>query len=262
MKTITFTILLLFPLCFHRVTAADFLTIVNPSFEDISGQSPFNEFTFGPPNGWQLYDPGSITSGGAGSTFFVGTLTPTAPTYFTNGASDGQRVAIAFNYFGSGGLGQYGLQQTLAATLQANTNYSLQVDIGNIASGTSIDGTFFPLTGFPGYRVELLAGGQVIAADNNSLSGSIAEGTFSTSTIQFSTGTSPLHIGESLGIRLINLNLIDPSFPNSDIEVDFDHVRLSAVTAVPEPATYTLVTITALGFVMPRLKSLRFRRGI
>jgi len=33
------------------------VAIVNPDFEDISGESPFNEFTFGPFNGWALYDP-------------------------------------------------------------------------------------------------------------------------------------------------------------------------------------------------------------
>ncbi len=40
-----------------QVCAADFINVVNPSFEDISGEKPVNEFTFGPLNGWQLYDP-------------------------------------------------------------------------------------------------------------------------------------------------------------------------------------------------------------
>lgn len=81
----------------------DIVTVINSSFEDISGETPFNEFTFGPLNGWQLYDPGAITSGGAGNTFFIGTLTPNAPIYFIDGAPEGQRVGIAFSYFGSGG---------------------------------------------------------------------------------------------------------------------------------------------------------------
>ena len=36
---------------------------------------------------------------------------------------------------------------------------------------------FFNLLGFPGYRVDLLAGTNVVAMDNNSLDGSIPEGT-------------------------------------------------------------------------------------
>ena len=56
------------------------LTVVNPGFEDLSGEVVFNEFTFGPLNGWSLYDPANITSGGAGNTFFIGTLTPSKST--------------------------------------------------------------------------------------------------------------------------------------------------------------------------------------
>jgi hypothetical protein len=164
---------------------ADLIVVVNPSFEDISGETPFNEFTFGPLNGWQLYDPGLITNGGAGGTFFIGTLTPNPPAFFHSGATNGQRVGIAFNFAGCGGQGEYGMQQTLAATLQPKLTYTLQVDIGNIASGTAVNGSFFPLAGFPGYRVDLLAGGQVIASDNNSLAGAIAEGTFATSELLF-----------------------------------------------------------------------------
>ncbi len=230
----------------ERDASAELITVVNHSFEDISGETPFNEFTFGPLNGWQLYDPGNITDGGAGNTFFIGTLAPTAPTFFTTGASHGSRVGIAFNFLGGGGSGEYGMQQQLSATLEANVNYSLQVDVGNIASGTAANGEFFPLDGFPGYRVDLLAGGQVIASDNNSLSGSIPEGAFSTSTIQFTATSGHSQIGQVLGIRLVNLNLIDSSFPDSDLEVDFDNVRMNAVTAIPEPSSLIFLLFCSL----------------
>ncbi|QDT08912.1 PEP-CTERM sorting domain-containing protein [Planctomycetes bacterium K23_9] len=216
---------------------AELVTVINPSFEDISGENFTNGFTFGPlNNGWGLYDPNSITGGGAGGTYYIGTLTPSAGSpFFPGGATDGQRVGIAFNFEGSGGQGEYGMQQTLAATLQPNTAYSLDVDIGNIASGPSFD-----LRGFPGYRVDLLAGGVVIAQDNNSLSGSIAEGTFETSNISFATTESHAQLGQSLQIRLVNINQIDALFPDSDLEVDFDFVRLNA-TAVPEPSSFALL---------------------
>lgn len=240
-------------LCTTNTSQADLITVINPSFEDISGEVAYNEFTFGPLNGWQLYDPGAITNGGAGNTFFIGTLTPTAPTFFTHGAPHGQRVGIAFNYFGSGGLGEYGLQQTLAATLQPNLSYTLQVEIGNIASGTAVDGTFFPLAGFPDYRVDLLAGGQVIASDNNSLANMIPEGAFATSTLQFTTDTHHPLLGQALGIRLVNLNRIDPLFPNSDLEIDFDNVRLSATAVVPEPSSQLVLLVVLSGLQFSRV---------
>ena len=37
---------------------------------------------------------------------------------------------------------------------------------------------FFDLSGFPGYAVQLLAGGVVVAEDHNTLAGSIPEGEF------------------------------------------------------------------------------------
>lgn len=216
------------------------VSVVNPSFEDISGESPFNEFTFGPLNGWALYDPLNITSGGAGNTYFIGTLTPFQPdpignpgvyANFHDGAADGQRVGIAFNFFGSGNQGEYGFQQTLSDTLRPNTQYVLEVEIGNIASATAMNGQFFDLDGLPGYRIDLLAGGVPIAQDDNTLLGLIDEGEFGTSTITFTTGPSHARIGQQLGIRLVNLNQIDPLFPDSHLEVDFDNVRLDASPA-------------------------------
>lgn len=232
---------------------AETVTVINASFEDIGGEAQVNEFTFGALNGWDLYDPGAITGGGAGNTFFIGTLTPNPPINFTNGAAHGQRVGIAFNFFGSGGTGEYGFQQDLAATLQANTTYSLDVEIGNIASGTAQSGQFFNLDGFPGYRVDLLAGGVLLAQDNNSLSGSIAEGAFETSTVSFSSGASPDQLGQSLQIRLVNLNQVDPLFPAADLEVDFDNVRLNAtLTAIPEPSSMLLIALTLAGCSLRR----------
>lgn len=221
---------------------ADIIAVVNPGFEDVSGETQSNEFTFGPLNGWDLYDPGGITNGGAGGTFFIGTLAPTAPVFFTDGAPEGQRVGIAFNFSGSGDTGEYGMQQTLTDTLQPNTAYSLDVEIGNIASGTSEDGTFFDISGFPGYRVDLLAGGVVLAQDNNSLAGSIAEGDFSPTNVSFTTGNTHAQLGQALEIRLVNLNLIDSDSPTADLEVDFDDIRLEAV-AVPEPGSFAIFAI-------------------
>ncbi|WP_404309406.1 PEP-CTERM sorting domain-containing protein [Neorhodopirellula lusitana] len=227
------------------------VSVINAGFEDISGESPVNEFTFGPLNGWDLYDPGLVTNGGAGGSYYIGTLRPDAPTNFTAGASEGLRVGIAFNFSGSGGQGEYGLQQTLTETLQPNTSYALQVDIGNIASGQAQSGTFFNLDGLPGYRVDLLAGGEILAQDDNSLFGTIDEGLFGTSQINFTTGTAHAQLGENLQIRLVNLNEVDPAFPDAHLEVDFDNVRLSA-SAVPEPSCIIAFGCVAGGWTLCR----------
>lgn len=58
-------------------------------------------------------------------------------------------MCILFNS-GREGEGEYGYEQTLAETLQAYTSYSLSVEVGNIASGTAQNGTFFNLDEFPG----------------------------------------------------------------------------------------------------------------
>ncbi|MDP1562527.1 MAG: PEP-CTERM sorting domain-containing protein [Pirellulaceae bacterium] len=230
---------------------ADLVVVQNSSFEDVTGSVAFNEFTFGPPVGWQLHNPnGVVVNNGVGPQFWVGTLRPSPPTNF-NSVPDGQRVAILFNEFGTGNLGEYGLSQTLTTTLQANMRYTLDVEIGNIASGTALNGQFFNLNGFPGYRVDLLAGGVVIASDNNSLAGSIPEGEWGTSTINFETTASHLQLGQALGIRLVNLNVVDLSAPTTDLEVDFDHVRLQA-SAVPEPSSGVLLGVLLLFTTFPR----------
>ncbi len=227
-------------------SSAALLNVTNAGFEDITGESPVNEFTFGALNGWSLYEetPG-LTSNGDGPHYFIGTLTPTGGEFFPGGASEGNRVGLAFNYFGSPNTGsglEYGLFQSLSETLQANTQYTLQVDIGNIASGTAVNNDFFDLSGFPGYRVDLMAGTTVLDSDNNSLAGSIAEGAFGLSTVTFTTGATHSQLGQNLGIRLVNLNVTDPSAPNADLEVDFDNVRLDA-TAIPEPSSLLLILI-------------------
>jgi hypothetical protein len=253
MKTIT-PLILAALLSASGVSTGALLGVTNPGFEDTTGSTTiYNEFSFGPFAGWNLYDPGSITDSGDGPTYFIGTLQPTVITppnheYFPAGAPEGSRVAIAFNFNGSGGGGEYGLVQTLSDTLAANTLYTLRVLVGNIASGVSVDTTYFNLDGFPGYRIDLLAGSTVLASDNNSLAGSIPEGEFRESTVSYLSGGS-VTPGQALGIRLVNLNVVDAGFPTADWEVDFDNVRLDAVSAsVPEPRQW-VVSLLAILFV-------------
>ena len=235
---------------FSPPAKADMLLVENASFENTIGQSVFNEFTFGTPFGWQRYDPSSIIGPGV----VLGTLHPNGVDFFNTLAPDGSRVAILFNSARQGD-GEYGIQQTLAAALQANTHYELSVEVGNIASGTDTSGTFFDLSEFPGYRIDLLAGGTVIASDTNSLT--ISEGQFATANVSFTSGATHAQLGQNLAIRLVNLNVIPPGFTqmtSPDLEVDFDRVALQATSAVPEPGSLTLLSLLVLGWSVQRYR--------
>jgi hypothetical protein len=142
-------------------TSAAPISIVNARFADTTGLAAFNEFDFGQPVGWSFYDPDSIVGGDTGSNgIFNGALQPNGVDFFDDPAPEGSKIGIlfAFGDQAGAGTGEYGFEQTLGDVLAANTHYELSVDVGNIDSGTDIGGTFYDLSGFPGYRVELLAG--------------------------------------------------------------------------------------------------------
>lgn len=199
------------------------LTIINPGFE--ANPVATNCFQGFVPTGWSIYDPNGIFDGANDAVGGLNTQ-PGGP-YFVDGAPEGEHVALVFLQGDIGG-GPMGLTQTLAGVLEADT-YTLTVQVGNIASGQGpppcdVFG-FFDLDGFPGYRVQLLAGGVVIAEDNNSLAGTIPEGEFRPSNLQVTIPAGHPQLGAALAIRLINLNTVDsPMDPG--IEVDFDDVRL------------------------------------
>ena len=102
---------------------------------------------------------------------------------------------------------------------------------------------------FPGYRVDLLGGGVVIAQDDNTLT--IPEGEFATATVSLSVGDTHPQLGQALGIRLVSLNEIPGGFTQQtspDLEVDFDDVQLSAtaIPGVPAVSRWGLVLLVAL----------------
>jgi len=218
---------------------AALLNVVNPSFEDDPNSS--NEFFFGNPNGWSLIDPGGIVGG----LDLQGTLEATGSPFFNSGAPDGDNVALLF-IGDSQGTTEFGLRQVLADTLAAETRYQLSVEVGNIQSGTAQSGTFFDLSGFPGYRIDLLAGGVVLATTSAGINAPIAEGEFANVTLEFISGAAPVQLGQALEIRLVNLNLVDGNFPGVDLEVDFDQVLLDATPApqsMPSPAAWSMLLL-------------------
>ena len=143
--------------------------------------------------------------------------------------------------------------QTLSAALELDMLYTLTVEVGNIASGFNDlnatpndprDDSFFNISGFNGYRVELrtdsvtgsgvnLVSEIVSVLDENNIS----DGEFRTVSLTFDSRNAPANlIGEPLEILLVNLNEIDPVFPGHDRETNFDDVRLSSSPAVVSTA--------------------------
>lgn len=101
--------------------------IQNPGFEaQVHGP---NTFRFGAPTGWEAFNTDAV------SRESIGTLNPSATTYFDVGQYGGANVGIAFvDVDGTVGV-EFGLRQVLAETLQTDTTYTLSVGIGNIATG-------------------------------------------------------------------------------------------------------------------------------
>ena len=211
----------------HTAANAQPIPIANSGFEsNVIGQGAFSVLV---PQGWSIYDPSFIINQNANS---VGVIRPDVPqTYFPTGAPEGAQAALVFLAGAQNAVA--GLQQTLTNTLQANTRYRCSVQIGNIASGISLPGSadgggiFYDLNGFPGYRIDILAGTTVVGSDSNNIGATIPEGEWREARFHFDTSPSPAQLGQPLGIRLVNLKF--PATPgNPNIEVDFDDVRLSA----------------------------------
>jgi len=218
---------------------AESLTITNPGFEtNIVADGAFN--VAAPPTGWSNF--GSINQ----SNRSTGTLNPTGTQLYTGGAREGDNVAVVFLQDGTLGL-EGGIQQILSATLQPLTQYTLSLQVGNIGNDPNPPHNSFNFTGFPGYRIDLLAGGVVLASDNNSLAGTIPDREFRLSSLQFTTGASHPELDEFLAIRLVNLDGLN------GIEVNFDDVELLAIP-VPEPSSALLLACGSAAL-------LRRRRG-
>ena len=180
------------------------LTLANADFEQ-SGHSD-GQFSLTLP-GWDL--TGSGLQGD-----FNPLLTQGQPTV-------GELVA-----FSNGGT----ISQILTDVLNPSSRYVLTVDLVERIN-----------LGFPVYQVQLLAGGQVLAEDFNSLS---PLSDFLTSKVEFSTGAAHPMLGEALEIRMIAA---------TGGQALYDNVRLTVFdtspTAPPDPRTVPEPATAALGLI-------------
>jgi len=159
----------------------------------------------------------------------------TTPAQYPGGLPDGDIYAW-FNQVADT------LGQTLAATLQADTTYTLTVATGWRAD---LPGLGFPI--YPGYRIELCAGGTMLGFDADTTRGGTgtgpAVGTWKDVT---ATYTSPSSVtADALEIRLLAGNAVNGG---TAIQTNYDNVRLDA-TPIPEPSTFALAALGLLGLL-------------
>lgn len=215
-----------------RVIARDSaaaIAITNHGFE--TNDQPNATLTVSHPTGWSTYGAINNTSD------VIGTLNPATSGHFDS-VPQGSNVGLVF--LDGPTAAEAGMQQTLGATLAANRRYTVSAWIGNIDEGTANFG-YFNLLGFPGYRVDLMAGSTIVASDNNSLNGTIPEGEFRETTFVADIGASHAALGQSLAIRLVNLNVSGPP-ATPGIEVNFDDIRLDEA-AKNESASLLVETV-------------------
>jgi hypothetical protein len=157
---------------------------------------------------WTWLDvPGWTWVGGEGPGVWHVTSTDFDPVV----APEGQNVLYTENAVGDAG----GVAQVLTETFAANTDYTLTAEVGN-------SNYYY----FAGYGVQLLAGGIVIAEDNDTLWPDYMN--WATSTVQYTydSADSAL-VGQPLEIRLLNLGLDKDNPPDNTVGVEFDNVTLS-----------------------------------
>jgi len=152
----------------------------------------------------------------------AGAYNPTAADGYGGLAPEGENVMYATSATGY----DRGMSQVLWAKLQANTQYDLSVLVGNpfLFNGS---------TPTADYRIELLAGGVVLASDTGPSPAD--DTTWTTAGLTYDSGASPAQLGEALEIRLLAVNLPDPKK-----EVDFDDVKLTAEGPAPDPYVVAL----------------------
>lgn len=167
--------------------------------------------------GWSAFNGGTLA-----------VLNPSSDADLTAEAPEGQNVGLI-----TSSLNEDGMSQTLSAQFQADTPYTLTVKVAN----SKISGAF------PGYRVQLAAGGTILAEEDNAQA--VAEDAVITVTLNY-TYNAGLHagvVGQALEIRLLSKGLI------SDQEIIFDDIKLTL--SLPNPVAmsggpYTVLSGTSL----------------
>eukprot|EP01083_Nonionella_stella_P103476 295482_1 len=224
-------------ICFLQYASCVFITIENAGFEsDVITHD--NSYIYSGDTDlafpWLRHDPLSLMAKES-----IGVMNPTGGTSFNDtvfgdGVPEGTQSCYIEPEWRHTNAGEHGLTQTLTGhTVSAGVTYTLSAWIGNLQrniwSANSQDGvSSYDVSGFPGYRIQLVANGNILAQDNNQKS--IDEGHWAQSIVSVTISSGDSHIGQTLGIRLINKNVYTGTGLS---EVCFDGVQLEATTMSP-----------------------------
>jgi PEP-CTERM motif len=203
------------------------ITVSNYNFETGGFVSDGNSSPGVIPTGWSAVN-GSIDGG------FFGYWNPSNSAYpgTTGNGVIGTMDGPNMFYFGSATNGQ-GIFQVLSTTFSTNTNYALTV-----ASGARIGG-FMASLEMQLYAGSTLLGDQIVKNTNL--------GTVQDFTLNYTANSANNYLaGQSLKIQFL-----ERDFGPNDFEVDIDNIRMtSAVSVVPEPSTYALFGLGAIGMLL------------
>jgi hypothetical protein len=161
--------------------------------------------------------------------------------YFTGSLPDGNQMLFVGYNDGSG------VTNFLAATLQADTTYTLSYYLGNRFAGAVDLGN--PI-GLSQYRVSLRTATSLLASDT---SGSPDAGTFLQRTFSFYSGANPAEAGAALSIEVYASGFTSTGALGM---AEFDQFTLDAAptssSTVPEPASGILLFSAIAGVVVLR----------
>ena len=138
--------------------------------------------------------------------------------YTSGTAPEGLNMAFADGYAGY----DYGINQVLlgaTSKLQKDATYVLSATVGNPF--------LYNDALAPNYRIELVAGGTVLASATGA--SPVDDTTWATPSLTYNSGAAPAQLGQQLEIRLIAAN----DARDAGYEVDFDAVSLNATYAHP-----------------------------
>ncbi|MHC4520673.1 MAG: right-handed parallel beta-helix repeat-containing protein, partial [Planctomycetota bacterium] len=201
---------------------------------------------YGPTDGWTLgyytlpdtttWEPEEFADNEA-----HGGYNPAADADYGGVVPEGENTAYTSSFAGY----DTGLSQILSATLQANTQYDLSVLVGNPVlynEGLTAD-----------YRIELLAGGVLLASDTGP--SPVDDTTWTTASLSYNSGADPVQLGQPLEIRLLAVDFSDW------YEVHFDNVTLSYDVGVTIPVDPNSDLAAANASAMPG-DTIEFAAGI
>ena len=210
------------PLLAGPAAQAASVTILEPSFEGAAvTYVDWGFFSYGPlPSPW-------VVDGDFGAQ----TNTDTND-FYTVGPPQGDIFVYA--------NGEGYISQTLTTVLFPDTVYTLTVGVGYRKD--------MPGAGFPGYGIELWAGGSMLASDydvghDGTGAATPAADEWKDAVVTY-TSLPSVEPGQYLEIRLIGYG----------IQTNYDHVRLDA-SPIPEPSALAFAPLAVLGFAVRRRRA-------